>query len=251
MPTSNSIDWQIESIRVTAFVNGQLNPSMLETWLEEVSENSPSQVSKKPSSFTGISRSTAGFLRINWNANRLDVILSSSEEPRSSQTIAPISEAALLFGRFFDRIPEIGELALIDRLALGLVLTCQVPSQSEGIEVLSSSIVGLNLPGSARDFLYRVNHPYESHALDGLNLNRLATWSISKMQVIQFQIASDGLQNQQTISESPLAIRLDLDINTDQAVQLGADLEQLRILLVELKEIALNIALDGEAAMRE
>ena len=46
MPTSNSIDWQIESIRVTAFVNGQLNPSMLETWLEEVSENSPSQISK-------------------------------------------------------------------------------------------------------------------------------------------------------------------------------------------------------------
>ena len=61
MPTSNSIDWQIESIRVTAFFNGQLNPGMLETWLEKVSENSPSQVNKTPSSFSGISRSTAGF----------------------------------------------------------------------------------------------------------------------------------------------------------------------------------------------
>ena len=117
MPTSNSIDWQIESIRVTAFVNGQLNPGMLETWIGEVSENSPSRVSKTPSSFIAVSRSSAGFLRTNWNANRLDVTL-SSEQPQSRQTIAPMSEATALFGRFVDRIPEIGELALVDRLAI-------------------------------------------------------------------------------------------------------------------------------------
>jgi hypothetical protein len=133
MPTSNSIDWQIESIRVTAFVNGQLNPGMLETWIEEVSENSPSQISKAPSSFIGVSRSTAGFLRTNWNANRLDVTL-SSEQPQSSQTIAPISEATSLFSRFVDRIPEIGELAPVDRLALGLILTFQVPFTKKELE---------------------------------------------------------------------------------------------------------------------
>ena len=139
MPTSNSIDWQIESIRVTAFVNGQLNPGMLETWIEEVSENSPSQISKAPSSFIGVSRSTAGFLRTNWNANRLDVTL-SSEQPQSSQTIAPISEATSLFSRFVDRIPEIGELAPVDRLALGLILTFQVPSESEGLEICHQAL---------------------------------------------------------------------------------------------------------------
>ena len=250
MPTSNSIDWQIVSIRVTAFVNGQLNPSMLETWLEEVSENSPSQVNKTPSSFIGISRSTAGFLRTTWTANRLDVTL-SSEEPVSNQTIAPISEVASLFGRFVDRVPEIGELALIDRIALGLVLSFQVPSESAGLKVLSSSIVGLNLPESARDFLYRVNHPCKSRTVDGLNLNRLATWSVGKVRVIRFQINPDGLQDQQTISEAPPAIRLALDINTDEAVQLGADLERLRNILDELKAIALNVASAGEATMRE
>ena len=94
MPTSNSIDWQIENIRVTAFVNGRLNPGMLENWIGEISENSPSQVSKTPSSFIGVSRSTAGFLPVNWNTNRLDVTL-SPEQPQSSQTIAPISELTL------------------------------------------------------------------------------------------------------------------------------------------------------------
>jgi len=250
MPTSNNIDWQIESIRVTAFVNGSLNPDMLETWIGEVSENSPSQINKTPSSFIGVSRSTAGFLRTNWNANRLDVKL-SSEQPQNRQTIAPMSEATSLFSRFVDRIPEIGELALIDRLAIGLVLSFQVPNESEGLKILSTSIVGLNLPESARDFLYRVNHPCKSCTVDDLSLNRLATWSVGKVQVIRFQINPDGSQDQQTISEAPPAIRLELDINTDQAVQLGADLERLGNLLEELKTIALNVASGGEATMRE
>jgi 23S rRNA pseudoU1915 N3-methylase RlmH len=132
-----------------------------------------------------------------------------------------------------------------------LVLTFQVPSESEGIEILSHSIVGLNLPRSARDFLYRVNHPYESRTDVGLNLNRLATWSVGKEQLIKIQIKQDGSQVQETISEVPMVIRLDLDINTDQTVHLGADLERLRNLLNELKAIALNVAFGGEANMRE
>jgi hypothetical protein len=250
MPTSNSIIWQIESIRVTAFVKGQLNPNMLETWLEDVSENSPSQINKTYSSFMGISRSAVGFLRTNWTDNRLDVML-SSEEPRNSQTIAPISEAVSLFHRFVDRIPEIGELALVDRIALGLVLTFQVTSEAEGLEILSPSIVGLNLPRSARDFLYRVNHPYGSRNIDGLNINRLAAWSVGQMMLIQVKIKPDGSHVEQTISEAPSAIRLELDINTDKAMQLGADLEQLKNLLNELEVIALNVASEGEATMLE
>ncbi len=249
MPTPNSIDWQIESIRVTAFVNGQLNPGMLETWLREVSENSPQQINKTPSSFVGVSRSTVGFLRTDWNANRLDVVLSSEPLP-SDQAIMPISEVTSLFSRFVDRIPEIGELAPVDRLALGLVLTFQVPNQSEGLEILSPSIVSLRLLPSARDFLYRINYPYKSATIDDLNLNRLATWTVGQVQAIQVLIKSDGSQVQQTTSHPP-AIRLELDINTDQGVQLGANIEELKNLLNELKAIAMDIATRGEAAMRE
>ena len=250
MSTSNSIDWQIESIRVTAFLNGQLNPGMLETWLGKVSENSPSQINKTPSSFIGVSRSTAGFLRTDWNANRLDVVL-SSEPPPSSQTIMPISEVTSLFSRFVDRIPEIGELTPVDRLALGLILTFQVPNQSEGLEILSPSIVSLNLLPSAQDFLYRVNYPRKSATIDGLNLNRLATWTVGQVQLIQFMIKPDGSHVQQTISQAPFAIRLELDINTDQEMQLGANIELLKNLLNELKAIAVEVATRGEAAMRE
>lgn len=250
MSISNSIDWQIESIRVTGFINGQLNPNKLETWLQKVSENLPLEVNKKPTSFVGVSRSSAGFLRVNWNSNRLDVIL-SSEEPQSHQTIASLSEADSLFHQFVDSVPEIEELAVINRLALGLIMSSQIPSFSEGYEVLSTSIVGLDLPRSARDFLYRVNHPYVSQQVKDLNINRLATWSVSKAQIIEYQLNPDGSQTSKIKSESPLAIRLELDINTDQTFQLEADLEKIRCLLDELKMIALDVAKNGEFAMRE
>jgi hypothetical protein len=250
MPTSNAIDWQIESIRGTAFVDGQLNPAMLETWIGEVSENSPSKVNKTSSSFVGISRSSLGFLRTNWNADRLDVIL-SSEEPKQGQPIAPISDISSLFERFVDRIPEIGELVPVDRIALGLVLVFQVPSEAKGLEILLPSMLsGINLPSSARDFLYRVNFPCESQIHSGLRLNRLATWSVSKTQVIHIQINQDGSQVQQTISESPFAVRLELDINTDNEVRLGADSSKLLALLKEMEIIAVDIAKGGEATMR-
>lgn len=250
MPTSNNINWQIESIRVTAFFDGPLNPSMLETWLGEVSENSPTQISKTPTSFAGVSRSAAGFLGIKQASNRLDITL-SSEEPQSSQTIAPISEANSLYGKFVDRVPEIGELPLVNRVAIGLVLTFKVQSESEGLKILSHNIVGLKLPVSVRDFLYRVNHPYESRIVDGLNINRLATWSVGKVQLIEVQFNPDGTQVQRTVSEEPWAIRLDLDFNTDQGMRLEADLERLQNLLNELKALAEKVAFDGEASMRE
>lgn len=248
MTISNNINWQIESIRVTAFINDSLNPNMLETWLEEVSENLPSQINKSPTSFVGISMSTKGFLRTEWHAGRLDVTI-SPEEPQSNQAIASISEIASLFSRLVDRVPEIGELPLIDRVALGLVLFVQVPSDSEGLRTLSSSIVSLNLHDSAIDFLYRVNHPCESHFYPGLKINRLATWSVGKMRLIRHQINTDGTQDHQIISEAPLAIRLELDINTNEALKLEAPVEKLGKILDELKGIAVDIVSDGEAAM--
>jgi hypothetical protein len=250
MPTKKSIDWQIESIRATTFVNGQLNPDMLEAWLKEVSENSPSQINKKPSSFIGVSRSTAGFLRTSWNANRLDVIL-SSEEPQHSEPIASISELDSLFHRFVDRIREIGDLTLVDRIALGLTLTFQVSSESEGLEILSPIIKGLDISPSARDFLYRVNYPYKSSTVEGLSINRLAAWAVGHRQLIELQINQDGSQVQKNISQSSTVISLELDINTDQTSQLNADLDQLSKVLLELENIAVKVANDGESAMRD
>ena len=250
MPILNNINWQIESIRVTAFVHDPFNPNMLEAWLGNVTENLPTQVSKTPSSFAGVSRSTAGFLRVNWSADRLDVLL-SSEELQDREAIAPMSDATPLFDRFVRRVSEIGELPLIDRIAFGLVLNFQVPTESVGLESLSPHIVGLNLPRSARDFLYRVNHPYASQSINDVSLNRLATWSVGQSQVIHFQLNPDGSQTQQVVSQGPWAVRLDLDINTDKADVLRADLVVLRNLLNELTTIAVNIALGGEASMRE
>ena len=248
MPISKVIDWQIESIRVTMFVNGSLNPNLLETWLMDISTNSPLQVSKKPSSFEGISESAAGILSTKWTANRLDVVL-SSKELIDGNSIASLSDATPLFTQYFDSIPEIGDLPLVDRIALGLKLFFEVSNETEGHEILSKSIVGLSIPKSAGDFLYRVNIPCESHTIDGLKINRLATWSVGQGKVVRVQIKPDGSQEEQTISELPTAIRLELDINTNQTAKLGLHLD--RSLLHELQHIAMEVASGGEAQMQK
>ena len=249
MSVSNSIDWKIVSMRVTAFVDGDLSSSILESWLEEVSENAPSKVNKMPSSFTGIAKNDVGFLKVQWSDNKLDVIL-SSKEPQINQTIAPMSEIAPLFSQFVDQVPNIKNLAPVDRIAFGLILTCPVPSEEEGLKALSTSIVGLKLSPSVRDFLYRVNHPCKSSTDDTLLLNRLTTWSVGHVQVIQLQINQDGSQERKVLSETPTAMRFELDINTDEAVSLGAGSDKLKSLLDELKTIALDIVQNGEGMMQ-
>jgi hypothetical protein len=246
MPNSNSINWQIESIRGSMFVNDQLDSNKLEAWLEEVSENSLSQVNRTPTSFVGTSRNPAGFLRVSWNANKLDVKLSSGE-PRGAQTIAPLSDATSLFKLFVNRMPEICEPALVNRIALGLVLTYQVSSVEEGLELLKTRILSLNLPQSAGDFLYRVNIPCESLTSNGLNLNRLTTWSIPNQQIIEVQIRPDGTQNQRVVSENPLSIKLELDINTDKETPLDINTEEFSALIQEFQKIALDISNIGES----
>lgn len=248
MQTSNNINWQIESIRVTGFFNGHLNPSKLESWLQNITENPPTEVQKTPISFVGVSNIEAGFLKVNWIANRLDLVLSSGE-PQKIQTIAPISELADLFDRFFIHITEIDDQVLVERLAFGLVLSLEVPDESEGLKTLSTNIIGVNIHESSRDFLYRINRPIESRIITGLSLNRLASWSVGKSKVIQIHLKKDGSQQQETVSETPMAIRLELDINTDQNGQLNLNFQGLNELLSELKDIGLDIALNGEAIM--
>ncbi len=249
LPT-NSTNWNIESMRFTAFINGQLNPSMLEAWLEQASENSPSQVNKAPNSFSGVSRrSTTGFLRTIWKGDRLDVTISPENPLDTIQTIASISEADSLLGWFVQQIPEIKELPPIDRLAFGLILVIPVASQSQGTEILSENIASLKLKPSARDLIYRVNYPHESQVSRGVSLNRLATWSVSNIQIMEFRLNPDGSQGQKVVSEGELAARLELDINTDKESKLGANSELLRSLLDELTKIALDVARSGEATL--
>jgi hypothetical protein len=243
-----NIDWNIESIRVTGFHSGTFNTRSIETWLETTSENVPIQVNKTSSSFSGVSRTTDGFIRADWSGKRFNVIL-TPEQPEADPFLAPFNEARRLFALFVDSVPKIESLPFMDRVALGVILYASVVDEEQGIKLLRPAIHGLQIEPHARDFLYRVNYPIESLTRQDVNINRLVTWSVGQVQMIQIQVRSDGSQAQETVNVMPMAIRLELDISTDQNFMLEANPEEVAQLLSEMEAITTNIADNGESSM--
>jgi hypothetical protein len=250
MPTELGITWLIESIRITGFLRTSPKARYLEEWLEKISENVPIQVTKTNTSFSGVAKTSNGFLRMDFGANRLDTLL-LPDDPESNNTVGDFGSINELFAKYVERFPEIMNFPIFDRLAVGLVLTCNVENEANGLERLKLAINGLSLDSRVHDFQYRSNIPYSCASIEGFSINRLATWSVGQVQTIQVKIGSDASQIQEIVRLAPIAIRLELDINTDKDLKIGADSEKTKLLLGEYKTQALKLATFGEKAMLE
>lgn len=248
MASSTGIDWQIESARVTAFLNDQLDPDRLEEWVNKLSENLPLQVTKTPSSFSSISTRSNQILNVEWdgNSNRFNASVSASPQLGES-TIAPISEVSSVITAFVDSIPKILKPGLINRIALGVVLNHEVADEAQGLQILGPYLEGrVTIASLSTDFLYRVNEPAMSESINDLYINRLRTWSVGSVRILQYDLGHSNSQAR-IVSSSPIAIRLELDINSDASKPLEVDDAQYGLLLSELEKIALGIAGVGDA----
>lgn len=251
MHTTNAIEWQIESIRTTVFFNDPLNPSALQLWLQKVSDSESIRLNITPTSFQGAARTPTGLLRVTWVSNRLDVIL-ASEDPTNIQAIAPLSSANDLFTQVMLPLKDLGELPPVNRIAYGLVLSCQVADESKGLELLSSHLTRVTLSKTSRDLLYRVNIPVESKSIPDLLLNRLATWLVGQIQIVQVEVKTDGSQVQSNLLENPpFSTRLEMDLSTDAQKQLNCSTSDFEKLLYELSGISLDIAAHGESVLSD
>ena len=251
MHPSNSIEWQIESIRTTVFFNGPLNSSALQSWLEKVSNGSSTRLNITPTSFQGVARTTAGLLRVNWVSDRIDVIL-AFEDPKDVQSIAPFSSVNALFTQFMLPLKDLGEIPPANRIAYGLVLSCQVQDESTGLDILSKLLTRVNLSKASHDFLYRLNIPVESKSIPGLLINRLATWLVGQVQILQVELKEDGSQVQSNLIENPpFATRLEMDLSTDAKKQLNCSPSDFEKLLHELSGISSDIATHGESVLSD
>lgn len=251
MHTTDAIEWHIESIRTTVFLNGLLKPLALQSWLEKVSNSGSTRLNITPTSFQGSARATTGLLRVNWASNRLDVIL-SSEDPQNVQAIAPLSSANDLFTQVMLPLKDLEELPPAVRIAYGLVLSCRVQNESAGLDLLSKFLTRVKLSKASRDLLYRVNVPVESKSIPGVVLNRLTTWLVGQIQILQVEIKADGSQVQSNLIETPpFSTRLEMDLSTDAQEQLNCSSVDIEKLLHELSGISLDIAAHGESVLSD
>lgn len=244
------IEWLVESIRITAFLSDMPKPRALEDWLEVASKNTPIQVSKSGSSFSGVSRCDQGFLRLDWTMGRIDAMIVPAE-PQAANMIGTLDLLPLLLDFYAIEFPKIGSLPPLNRIAIGIILTMKVSDENAGLALVVPAIRGLSLDPRVRDFQYRSNIPITSKVIADLKINRLATWSVGQVQTIHVKIGSDGSQSHEVLALDPTAIRLELDINSDKEKAIGANQESSMQLLSEFKTHAIDIAKYGESAMLE
>ncbi|HZD55590.1 MAG TPA: hypothetical protein VE136_02610 [Anaerolineales bacterium] len=132
------------------------------------------------------------------------------------------------------------------RIAFGVILLSPVENEIDGFSRLSEYIQSLDIdPHNVSDLMYQINRWRVSKTGNpGIKLNRLNKWSVSVHQVVGFQLG--GVRLNPLLGERNFAIKLELDINTDQSNENSISKDRYRPILNELIELAVEIVEEGD-----
>lgn len=106
-----------------------------------------------------------------------------------------------------------GMTPALTRLAFTAVLFQPVENETEANEIFSSYLTRIDIDPNSTDFLYRVNNRYNSKEVDGLQINRLMTWSLGQMELSVREISA-GQPEETPKKRISDVCALVLDINT-------------------------------------
>lgn len=240
--------WKIESLRLTSFLKDDFNGTILENWLTEISKIQPLSINKRLNYFQGLAQVDSAMLKLEWNTDRLDLILSSNAPMMESHIGDYTSINSLMQSTIF-KIFDLKECPASRRLAIGVVLNAPIKSMDEGIDFLQSKLKSVTGLKGSTDFLFRINKPVQSDDQGNLKLNRLMTWSIGQLQLIQIPLGrTQANLLQPTISE--MVCRLEMDFNSDEKVDLSMSVKLQKAIANELLTEALNVAEKGEFGVK-
>jgi hypothetical protein len=247
------LDWNVQSLRLTAFHTARDLPD-LESWWAELAGQVPETRVARPRE--GLAEVMGDFaaeqlnparLTLGSQPSRIDWLLQAQDSPPPGiPCLGPLPRVLPFFTDtmhpWLDRLPFD-----INRLALGVILLFPVATRQEGYSLLSR-FLPLTLDPNSSDFLYRINRPAVSESLaDGTQLNRLSTWSVLLVELVRLSISPGTVRADVSHQGEPaLACRLELDVNTpaDRTEPLPRD--KYRPLLTELAAMAQSIADRGD-----
>ena len=247
------VEWLVESLRFTAFLEEPLLEPAGVDWWSEVAGQQPSDIKARPregryqwhGEFNADSTSSAALslqvepLRADWNL----ACSTGPDDPLSFATIGQLTETLPVFLESLETWTS--RFPACPRLALGgsLLLPCQ--SIEAAYELLSQLLPALEIdPKASRDLLYRINRPRRSETLphNHPGINRISTWSVVTISSILMAIPGPVVDQQQ----GPSAARLEFDVNTipNQPSLIPTDL--LCEVSDELKQLVVEIAQNGD-----
>ncbi|MDR3629307.1 MAG: hypothetical protein P4L42_03100 [Desulfocapsaceae bacterium] len=218
-------NWNIESLRLTGFVDNEFEPKNLEKWLTEIGGEQPIQINKTLSNFSGLSKLEQSMLRLDWQQNRIDLI-ENAVAPDVKNNIGNFSGFSEYCNNHILKYFEMEGSPLLDRLAFGVLLYLPISSNEEGISKITPLLKSVQGIENSEDFLFRVNRPIILDIADKIKINRLLTWTIGFMQLFRINIQPGIPQNIPIVPPPELQIRLEMDFSTVQNIAIKMSIDQ-------------------------
>ena len=237
-------DWQTESLRLSAFTLEPL--AQTASFWEQLVGTPPEAVNHRPRerSMQEEGPHLTGRLSVQANPNRIDWRL--SQDPSNPANEFPVA------GGYEDLQKDFRELMHqwivrscppTQRLAFGAVLLFPVQDPAEGNKILTELLPALKIDMDMHDLLYRVNRRRHSRTIEGVELNRLSTWSIAS--ILEIRVEVQGSERVESTVTGNVC-RLELDVNT--APQPTQRIDDLAGIFEELVDLGNEIAAKGDVA---
>ena len=251
MPRRPVDEWQVESLRLTAFPTSETQVAHQTWWSELLGEKAQTISSDSKTQHTvydGPFEDARLTLAI--QADRIDWQLMLNKEKVNVgelPTIGSFSECTEQFSDLMMRWFGLVSCPELERLAFGSVLSLRVNNRSEGYRQLSAYLPFDIETENSSDFLYQINRPRESATgITGLRINRLSRWSVSTT----FWSKTRMFLGLSTMTQFPgpqiIACRLELDTNTVPNPDLRLARGQLPGILQEFIQLADEIVREGD-----
>jgi hypothetical protein len=253
--TSNEIerasisDWEVESLRVTAFPtqNAELKP---DNWWQGTVGSEPEtqfvQGKLGEKRFQGAFE--GGQLTLRVQPGRIDWLFGGA----NTEQAASRGELILSSGKFENVSPRFTELVQrwlpmsppLSRIAFGAVVLLPVQNRVTGYKKLVPYLPSVKIdPEGSRELLYRINRPRMSQTgIKDLHIHRLSTWAVADVRVVSINAG------QATVNpvEGTFLCRVELDINTAAEFSGGFDPDRSQKTLKELIQLGIEILEKGD-----
>lgn len=258
MPRHPLDGWVAEQLRLTAFpAMGSTTRSL--DWWEQVVGTAPdeSTSNNKRGSSVVSGDDGPGRLQLRLETERIDWLLLP---PSSSREVGATTPDVLNMGAFAGAADHFSRRAIewlrredlpeITRLAFGLIAKHPEADHRSGYLVLPE-YVPVRVDPATSDFLYQINRPTRSAAVEGLAINRLSRWSIAAYRSVSFRVGiADSEPEVVHAAESQFALRAELDVNTAFEFKGNLPKERLSAIYAELVELGRILIRDGIAEDR-
>ncbi len=243
-----SENWQVESLRITAFPveNESVSPSKL--WETHVGEPEP-EIHIQPGKINQRNaKQEYGDIYLVKTVNQIEWRFVVSPSADLNEQSHPV------WGDLEHGVHEIRELSNsllqdcnilpLSRLAFGAELISPTLELNTIREQLSGLLPRMDL-AKVVDFAYQVNRIRESNSVDGLHINRLSRWNVATI-VRNDSTLDSSLDIEQRRTSRIYAARLVLDINTVPIDNRQLPTDSLLNTFEELLRMGLEISSQGD-----